>query len=252
MTELPPGETPPTLDELMSALAPGTPEALRARLLDRLRSTVPADEAMAGAKAFLDDNGYDWRALQDFLTVPGLPEPLRMAPIRRQRRAYAAAVLAAAAAVVGVIGWLSLPTRQELVAAAVFHEPGPPVFAGGEGEKALHEMISAYRLGDPAEGLRQLRALEATGSGDTALLAYFGGWFHYMRDDYDSAALRFQRAAGRPDSPYRLKAELMAGAAFCLGRRSDSARNLLRSIAADSVHPYRREAATLLADGRLW
>lgn len=235
----------------MSAMSPDTPDPLRMQLLERLRAGAPADEAVQGAKAFLEDNGYDWRTLQAFLSPTGT-DGLRWMPTVRtatRRRAYATAAFLAAL-IIGITWWTNLPTRHEVVSAAVFHEPGPPVFAGVAGEKPFNEMISAFRLEDPGKGLQQLRILEASGTGDQGVLSYFGGWFHYMRHDYDSAARRFRGAAAT--HAYRYKAELMEAAALCLGRRFDSARTLLRRITADPGHPYPGEAAAILADDRLW
>jgi len=237
----------------MSAMSPETPDPLRMQLLERLRAGEPADEAVQGAKAFLEDHGYDWHALRAFLH-PTEAEGSRGRPTALSsihRNAYATLALCAAI-LIGVAWWTGLPDRHEVVTAAVFHEPGPPVFAGTAGEKPFHEMISAFRLEDPGKGLQQLRNLERAGMEDAGELSYFGGWFHYMGHDYDSAAERFSRVCADPATPYRRKAELMQAAALCLGRRFDTARALLRRITDHAGHPYRREAAAILADDRLW
>jgi hypothetical protein len=96
-----------------------------------------------------------------------------------------------------------------------------------------------------------LRNLEKAGNRDMGTLQYFGGWFQYMRRDYDSAALFFGHVEDAA-SPYRQKAELMRAASLCLGGRYDSARGILNHIISDSGHPYRKEASTMLADDRLW
>jgi hypothetical protein len=242
---------PPTFDELIAALAPGTSEAVKRSLMDRLKACEPTDELMAGAKGFLEDNGQDFDALREFLSSEGYYDPTRSARRRGRLRRMALAGLAATLLISISIWRLQAPDRHERMTSTVFHEPGPPVFAGKEGEKAFNEMVSAYRLNDAAQGLAQLRILETAGNTDQSTLQYFGGWFQYMARDYDSAAFFFGHLEGA-SSPYRQKAELMRAASLCLGGRTDSAKGLLDRIMSDPEHPYRKEASAILADERLW
>jgi hypothetical protein len=251
MHDDPRGATPPTFEELISALAPGTSEVLRQRLMGRLRACDPEDEFMAGAKAFLEDNGEDFDMLREFLSAEGHYDNSRSIQRRSRLRRLSMAGIAAALLVAVTIWRLQAPGRHEWMASSIFHESGPPVFAGRVDDKSFNEMVSAYRLNDPTLGLALLRNLEKAGNRDMGTLQYFGGWFQYMRRDYDSAALFFGHVEDAA-SPYRQKAELMRAASLCLGGRYDSARGILNHIISDSGHPYRKEASTMLADDRLW
>ncbi len=206
---------------------------------------------MAGAKAFLQDNGEDFDMLREFLSAEGHDDGSRTIRRRSRLRRISLAGLAAAVLIIFSIWRLQAPGRHEWMASDIFHEPGPPVFAGRVDDKSFNEMVSAYRLNDPAQGLALLRILEKAENRDVATLQYFGGWFQYMRRDYDSAALFFGHVEDAA-SPYRQKAELMRAASLCLGGRYDSARGILNHILSDSGHPYRKEASTMLADDRLW
>ena len=219
--------------------------------MDRLRACEPSDEFMAGAKAFLEDNSEDFDMLRDFLSDEGHYNSSRSIRSRSRLRELSMAGLAAALLVTVSIWRLLAPGRHEWMASNLFHEPGPPVFAGRVDDKTFNEMISAYRLNDPARGLALLRILEKAENTDKGTIQYFGGWFQYLRREYDSAALCFGNVRDAA-SPYRQKAEMMRAASLCLGGCYDSASGILNRIISDSGHPYRKQASTMLADDRLW
>jgi hypothetical protein len=243
---------PPSIDEIIEAAQPGASADLRKSILQRLRSADDiADEAVAGARDFLDDHGHDFEALHAFLQPFDIIEKPRsdQSIWRRLAPTMAAASILLMLTVSG--WWYFLRTdKKEIVNTLLFHEPGLPVFASLNGDRDFHEMMSDFRLGDVIAGLSHFHSLKAKYP-DSDTLAYFGGWFHYMLADYDSAAYEFSSLSGDA-SIYQQKAELMRAASLVLGNRLEESRSLLDSIISDPGHPFRKSALDMKDHRVLW
>ena len=243
---------PPSIDEIIEAARPGASVDLRKSILQRLRTAGEiTDEGVAGARDFLDDNGDDFEALHAFLQPFDARENPRSGQSiwRRLAPTMAAASILLLLAVSG--WWYYLRTdKKEIVNTLLFHEPGLPVFASLNGDRDFHEMMSAFRLGDVSTGLSHFHSLNEKYP-DSDTLAYFGGWFHYMLADFDSATYEFSRLSG-DESIYRQKAEMMRAASLMLGNRSEESRTLLDSIISDPGHPFRKNALDMKDHPLLW
>lgn len=242
-------KTPPDLPEILMACEPGASDELRQSILERLRDTEPLDEVAAGARDFLEAHGNDFDALRRFLNAPA-------SRVRRRRGRRIAATVSMAA---GVLLLLALGIRfgterqrQRTMGGLLFPENGLPVFASLEGDRDFHDMMSAYRIGDVDEGLRLLKSLEARHSSPNDTLSYYGGWLHYLDKDFRKSAARFSNAAADTLSIFRDKARLMEAAALCLGNEREESRGLLEVLVRDPRFTLRREAESILTDGRLW
>lgn len=241
-------KTPPDLKEIQEACRPGASSELRKSILERLRDTEPVDESVAGARDFLEAHHSDFDALRRFLNGPSSRQTKR-----NQRRI--AASLAAAAGLLLLLGLgqrYAMETRHRIMGEMLFVENGLPVFASLEGDRDFHDMISAYRMGDVAEGIRLLQLLESRRVSPNDTLAYFGGWLHYLDRDYGEATARFSSAAADTLSSFRDKARLMEAASLCLGKSRNESRTLLKGLERDPEYPLRNEAKGILSDQRLW
>ena len=238
---------PPGWEELKKAMAPDAPRELREDVKTRLKMTTPEDEAVLGARDFLEDNDYDFDALRNFVfpqdqPVNRMTDTKRTIPSIIYRASMAAVLLAAMA----YGGWnLRTEYRHRQVTEEIFYEPGLPVFAGLGGDKIFHEMMTSFRLKESAEGLRYIDTLEQLyGRNDT--LSYFAGWLHYFDKDYAGAARRFEEVGQENASIYFEKSELMAAASLLLDGRKKEAGVRLESILKRKGHGYRKEAEGLL------
>ena len=238
---------PPVWEELSKAMASDAPPELREDIKARLKMTTPSDEAVLGARDFLEDNDYDFDALRKFVFPQDQPVN-RMTDTKRTipsiiNRASVAAVLLAAMA---YGGWnLRTEYRHRQVTEEIFYEPGLPVFAGLSGDKIFHEMMTSFRLQESAEGLRYIDTLEQLyGRNDT--LSYFAGWLHYFDNDYPSAARRFEEVGEDSASIYFEKSELITAASLLLDGRKKEAGVRLEAILKRKGHGYRKEAEGLL------
>lgn len=238
---------PPGWEALKKAMAPDAPPELREDVKARLRMTTPDDEAVLGARDFLEDNDYDFDALRAFV----MPQVQTLAiPPTKARRLYPVFYRTAAAASILaalIYGGSSLQKEQRHreMTAKVFYEPGFPVFAGLGGDRVFHEMMTSFRLQESAEGLRYIDTLEQRyGRSDT--LSYFAGWLHYFDKDYAGAAQRFNEVAQNFGSVYHEKSELMTAAALLLDGKKEEARIRLEEILRKSGHGYRKEAEGML------
>jgi hypothetical protein len=239
---------PPSWEELRKAMAADATPELRMEITARLKITTPSDEAVLGARDFLEDNDYNFDALREFILPEDHPvakPPTTSRPLRPlfYRIAAAAAILATL-----VYGGSSLQKaqRHREMTQKVFYEPGLPVFAGLGGDRIFHEMMTSFRLLESAEGLRYIDTLEQLyGRNDT--LSYFAGWLHYFDKDYASAARRFEEVAFDSSSFYHEKSELMAAATLILDEKKDDARVRLERILKRPAYLYRKEAEGLLS-----
>ena len=244
----------PSWEELIKAMASDAPASLRAEIKNRLKMTTPSDEAMLGARDFLEDHDYDFDALRSFLKhdvdAPATQLRFRGTPISRQ---LIYRISAAAVVMIGLLygGWrFQGNQRHQRMSQAIFYEPGLPVFAGLGGDKIFHEMMTSFRLEESEQGLRYIDTLEQLyGKSDT--LSYYAGWFNYFNKDYPEAAERFEALATDSTSIYFEKSALMCAAASCLEGRKEKARKLLINIISTPGHAYTAEAKTMLKD-RLW
>lgn len=238
---------PPVWEELSKAMAPDATADLREEMKARLKMTTPSDEAVLGARDFLEDNDYDFDALRKFVfpqdqPVNRMTDTKRTIPSIIYRASMAAVLLAAMA----YGGWnLRTEYRHRQVTEEIFYEPGLPVFAGLGGDKIFHEMMTSFRLKESAEGLRYIDTLEQLyGRNDT--LSYFAGWLHYFDKDYAGAAQRFKEVGKDSASIYFEKSELMTAAALYLDGRLQEARTRMEEILQQRGHGYRKEAEGLL------
>jgi hypothetical protein len=243
----------PNWEELIKAMAPDAPANLRSEMKNRLKMTTPSDEAVLGARDFLEDHDYDFDALRDFLgldmkALELLPTSRRIPTSRMFYRISGAAVLLFAL-LYG--GWrLQGNQRHRLMTRTIFYEPGLPVFAGLGGDRIFHEMMTSFRLEESEPGLKYIDTLEQRyGRSDT--LSYYAGWFHYFRKDYPEAASRFELILEDSTSVYFEKSMLMSAATHCLQARKDKAKELLNKIIQTPGHPYAAEAKAMLED-RIW
>jgi hypothetical protein len=225
------------LPEILAAASPGASEKIRKEIRERLESCTSTDDAVIGAKKFLEDNGHDFDALYRF-TAGG--DMVRKKEPRSSWQKYA---VAASLICFVFMGWQYRQKlkRHDRMTDIVFHEPGLPVFASMDGERDFHEMMNAFKMQDAKEGLTYLNALK-TRYAQRDTLAYFGGWLHYMRRDYDSAAYCFSIVAEDSTATYQHKAELMEAAALMLGGQRETAKDRLKSIQEDNDSPYKLEA----------
>lgn len=234
-------QSPPLdLPEILAAASPGASEKIRNEIRERLQSCTSTDDAVIGAKKFLEDNGYDFDELYRF-TV-GRDMVKIKAPVSSwQKYAVAASLICFV-----FMGWQYRQKlkRHDQMTDIVFHEPGLPVFASMDGERDFHEMMNAFKLQDAKEGLTYLNALK-TRHAQRDTLAYFGGWLHYIRRDYDSAAYYFSIVAEDSTATYQHKADLMSAAALMLGGQREKAEDRLKSIQEDNDTPYKLEAGKI-------
>jgi hypothetical protein len=236
-------------------MASDAPASLRAEIKNRLKLTTPSDEAMLGARDFLEDHDYDFDALRTFLKhdvdVPATQVRFRGTPISRQ---LIYRISAAAVVMIALLygGWrFQGNQRHQRMSQAIFYEPGLPVFAGLGGDKIFHEMMTSFRLEESEQGLRYIDTLaQRYGKSDT--LSYYAGWFNYFNKDYLEAANRFESLATDSTSIYFEKSALMCAAAYCLEGRRDKAKELLDKIMSTTGHAYSAEAKALLEDHRFW
>lgn len=231
---------PPSLDEILAAASPGASEEARKDIRERLRSCTPTDDAVAGARQFLEDTGYDFDALYRFTAAKPLSTK-KSQGIAWQRIAVAASLM-----VFMLMGWQYLQNmkRHQRMTDMVFYEPGLPVFASMGGDRDFHEMMTAFKMKDAQAGLKYLKMLQ-TRFAIKDTLAYYGGWLYYMRHDYDSAAKYFSAVAQDTTATYQQKAELMAAAALMLGDRKEEAEALLKKLQSDGETPYKKEAENI-------
>lgn len=228
--------------------ADATPE-LRMEITARLKITTPSDEAVLGARDFLEDNNYNFDALREFVLPQDIPAPKAQKISRHVRPLFYRTAAAAAILAVLAYGGYSLQKaqRHREMTQKVFYEPGLPVFAGLGGDRIFHEMMTSFRLQESEEGLRYIDTLEQLyGRNDT--LSYFAGWLHYFEKDYTGAAQRFEEVAHDSSSVYHEKSELMTAAALLLDGKKEAARVRLEAILKMPTHGYRKEAEGMLLD----
>lgn len=241
---------PPGWEELAKAFARDAPPELRKEMKIRLNLTTPDDEAVLGARDFLEDNDYDFDALRRFVTPEQLEEKRssgRIVPIIV--RMAASVILLLFLAYAGSTFRDSL--RHDSMGQIIFREPGIPVFADISGDKLFYEMMSSFRLEESRQGLRYIDTLmQKYPESDT--LRYFAGWFNYFQRDYDLAAERFLAVANDTGSVYLEKSELMYAAAQCLEGRKEEARSMLRKIISKPGHKFATESRTMMSDQKWW
>lgn len=238
---------PPSWEELKLAMASDATSELRNEIKSRLKMSTPSDEAVLGARDFLEDNGYDFDALRNFI----LPESQPSAPILKPARItgssfYRIAAAAILMAAMAYGGWNMLEVkRHRKITDIVFYEPGLPVFASLTDDKLFQEMMTAFRLQESTEGLQYIDSLEKMyGRNDT--LSYYAGWLYYFDHAYDPAAERFEAVEAETNSIYHEKAGLMLGASLYLAGRKKEAREQLEQIIRIPGHSYTTEAQALL------
>lgn len=245
---------PPTWEELLTAMASDASASLREEMKVRLKMTTSSDEAVLGARDFLEDHQYDFDALRQFIS----PEQTEHKDLTsKSPRLYFPLIykISAAAAIIAALFYGSMllesERRHRQMTETIFYEPGLPVFAGLGGDRIFHEMMTCFRLQESAEGLRYIDTLEQQyGHNDT--LSYYAGWLHYFDRDYAGAARRFEEVTQHPGSIYHEKSELMTAAALCLEGRRKESRSKLLDIQRKSGHAYQKEAMGLLTDGGWW
>lgn len=237
---------PPSWEELRKAMAVDATPELREEITARLKISTPSDEAVLGARDFLEDNDYNFDALRYFVLPQDHPvaePPATSSPLRPQVYRIAAAAAILAALVYGG-STLEKEQRHQELTKKVFYEPGLPVFAGLGGDRLFHEMMTSFRLQESAEGLRYIDTLEQLyGRNDT--LSYYAGWLHYFDRDYTGAARRFEEVTQESGSVYHQKSELMAAAALMLDGRKEESHTRLEAIIRQPQHGYRKEAERL-------
>jgi hypothetical protein len=239
---------PPTWEELLKAMAPDAQASLREEMKVRLKMTTSSDEAVLGARDFLEDHQYDFDALRQFIS-PELTEHKDLTSQSPRRYFPLIYKISTAAAIIAGLFYGSIllqsERRHRQITESIFYEPGMPVFAGLGGDKIFHEMMTCFRLQESAEGLRYIDTLEQLyNRNDT--LSYFAGWLHYFEKDYASAARRFKEVTEETGSVYHEKSELMTAASLLLADQKDAARVKLEAILKQSAHGYRKEAEDLL------
>jgi hypothetical protein len=216
----------------------------------RLSVTTPEDEAVLGARDFLEDNHYDFDALRIFI------EPERTSKkSRTDRLHYIVPRLAASVLLMAFLAYAGSSFRETLrhnsMGEILFREPGIPVFAGIGGDRLFHEMMSSFRLEESGQGLRYIDTLMRKYPGNDTL-TYYGGWFNYFKHDYALAADCFLKVANDSGSVYQEKSDLMYAAAQCLEGRGDKALAMLRKIIGEPGHDYEEEARRMMTDSKWW
>jgi hypothetical protein len=243
----------PSIEQIIEAAKPGGSLELRASIRKRLNDCKISDDAVAGAKNFLQGCGYDFDALHDFLNKPVnlLKKNKRPAPVIKLFR------VAATLAIVFVIINITrlLVQKQEpgsIVSRAVFYEPGLPSFAAISGNKYFLEMLSDYRMGDFKKGLTDYHLLsENTSVSQNDTINYFAGWLFYMNQQPDSASMCFNRAADLAGR-YKSKAEFMEAVCLYLSGKKVIAKVKFKSVSNNLLNPYRHQADSLIENKILW
>jgi hypothetical protein len=242
--------TPPTWEELKAASERNASMELRMEIRHRLSVTTPEDEAVLGARDFLEDNDYNFDALRMFIE-PELPSNKNLP----NRYYFFITRVAASVVLMLFLGYAGNSFREALrhnsMGQIIFREPGIPVFAGINGDRLFYEMMSSFRLEESRQGLRYIDTLLIKYPGNDTL-TYYGGWFNYFQRDYNLAAERFLKVANDTGSVYQQKSDLMYAAAQCLDGRRDEALSMLRKIIEEPGHSYAQEARRMMSDRKWW
>lgn len=236
------------LEEILAAAKPGTDPSVREDLLQKLRSVDSSDDTIRGLQIFLEDHGYDFDELHQFLSEERKSFRVTLPCFQSYR--LAAAVIAflffgSAAA------FLIFQQRSTRIDQYLIYEPGLPVFASASQSKQFHNMMSAYRLQDWENG-RLLYESQAANRSPNDTLQYFGGWFYVETKAYTKAIACFESVIHHTGSVYREKAELLLAISTYRNNKPDAARHMLEAIAQKRDHRYARTAAEMLSDPKLW
>jgi hypothetical protein len=239
-----------TFDDVIAASKPGVSLDVRESVKRKLENTFSNDEALEGVIKFLKNHNYNFDELYQFLDLA-----VDLSDTKAPRKINYRFVIATAASIVLVIGivWLLLyknKSNKEMTA-AVFYEPGLPVFAAANGKKDFQELMSAYRMGDTKTGLDFYnRLIKKDVANDT--LHYFGGWLFFMNKQPHLAMNDFKIAANTLNGSYRYKAEYMQAISCYIAGQKTESKQLFEKIQRDKLSPYQKDAKLLLSKSGFW
>ena len=239
-----------TFEEIIEASNSPLTSSEKELLKLKVEKCASEDQALIGAKKFLEDNNYDFRALQKFLNEPisfNFTNSTSKSNINYKLLSAIAACLIFI--IVGSALYISKFKTNKTVVKAAFYEPGLPVFASIQGNKEFNEMISSFRLNNTKEGLFHYHALLNTETKNDTI-NYFAGWLYFNDHQYDSAILCFNNVANT--SIYAHKSNYLKGLSNYLNGDKKEAKFLLDSISKEKQNTYRIKAKELIENKRLW
>lgn len=237
-----------TLEILLKSLADDFNATERDKIFEALKKEEPTDDALLGAKIFLEANDWDYNALKKALgTTENKIDTIvldhkKRRNIKKNYHKYAAVLIP----FVAIFGYFALNNSNSI---DVFYtkDTGLPNLMSNSSQNEWNQLMFDYKT-DKLEKAYELAVAisERKVQNDTA--SYFKGVVAYDLKKYEIANQEFKKVALNSKSAFLYDAEYRLGFSLFQLDKKEAAKLQFKKIEANFESPYNSEATTILKE----
>ncbi|MGY6561269.1 MAG: tetratricopeptide repeat protein [Luteibaculaceae bacterium] len=198
-------------------------------ILTILKENDFEDEALQGAKLFLEDNKYDINKLREFLNFESF-ESEKITPLLKKKEVkiisinwYKAIAAVAASFIIGLLSY-QLFFSFNPVKEYKLNDPGLPVFMSSSSAKQFDEFMNAFKLGD----YKLATQLSKTLNQDNDSVRYYTALSYLELNNLEQAQLNLKSIS--KTSKFKPQGNYTLSLIFWKKGDIETARNLLLEI----------------------
>lgn len=232
------------LQEILNSLSN---DAERVRVFNILKSSDPIDEDVKGIKIFLENNDYDHKLLEKFLSKPKFESLIHITKESKSENNLLkyAAVLLVLIGIGSILVFNNLNSSSKLYSKYYQKEVGLPVFMSSNAKILFNESMNAYKDNDFKSSLNGFeKLLQHSPNNDT--LNYFIGCSYLELNDLDKSISSFQKVD--VNSVFIEKSEFRLALAYLKKKEYKKSKRILSLIQQDKNNPYYSLATKMLAE----
>jgi hypothetical protein len=235
-----------TLEILLKSLEDDFDKVERARIFQKLKNTEPTDEALVGAKMLLEENNWDYKALQ---IAFGLTQnrinkiALGYTKLKEEKKHYFKYV-AVLLPFIAIAGYFLLNTNKSIDDYFIKETGLPNLMSVSKNDwKELMQLYKSNEL-EKAYALTEEIGKQKK---DNDTLIYYKAIIAYDLKNYEIASENFKNIEANKQSIFNTDAEFRLGFSLLKSGKKQEAKRQFEKIKSNTESPYNTEATSILA-----
>jgi tetratricopeptide (TPR) repeat protein len=234
-----------TLELLLQSLENDFDKQERELIFDELKNTIPADDALLGAKLILEQNNWDYKALKHVFSkverrIENLVYENSVKKSKTNYLKYAAVLIP----IVIITGYFINPTRKESIDEYYIEEAGLPSLMGAK-KTNWDELMELYKSNKFEKALALAEKIKVQKPENDTVI-YFQGVIAYDLKKYNLAKEGFEKVIKNKQSAFYNDAEFRLGFALKQINQNKESIHQFEIVKANNNNPYGDEAAKVL------
>jgi TolA-binding protein len=235
-----------TLEILLKSLEDDFDKVERARIFQSLKDTEPTDEALIGAKMFLEENNWDYTILQQAFDktqdkIDAVALGTKQTHKRQPYLKYAAVLIP----FVAIAGYFILNTNKSIDDYFIKETGLPNLMSATKND--WNQLMQLYKSNELEKAYKLSEEIsKVKGNNDTVI--YYKAVIAYDLNKFEMANENFKNISNNKQSAFQADAEFRLGFSLLKAGKKKEAKQQFEKVKSNSESPFNADAATILKE----